>query len=134
MSESNIKKKELAMDENDVIVQRDLSDKSLLARTGTGATNDEQSEVRRQKITDYVGESLKKSDLLEANLGAVNGDLMSLASRFRGALEEVLERSPESLAEMAEFMPTIDVYLRVTKQVERYSQLALKLKRENGEH
>lgn len=88
--------------------------------------------IRQQRIVDYVTESLAKNDLLEANLGAVNGDLMLIAYRLQAVLGDVLQRPPESLVELSELMPAIDGYLRVTKQVERYSQLALKMKRGDG--
>ena len=68
---------------------------------------------------------------MEANLGVVNADLMLLAGRFRHVLEEAMQQSPETLAEMAELMPGVDSYLRVVKQVDRFSQLAVKLRGSN---
>jgi hypothetical protein len=89
-------------------------------------------ESREQRIADYVAESLAKDDALEANLGILNADLMLIAHRFRHALDEALQQPPETLAEMAEFMPGIDGYLRVVKQIDRFSQLALKLQGTNA--
>lgn len=85
-------------------------------------------DAREQRIADYVTESLAKDDPFEANLGVVNADLMLIAHRFRHVLEEVMQQPPETLAEMSEFMPGVDNYLKVVKQVDRFSQLAVKLR------
>ena len=77
--------------------------------------------------------SLKKGDAFEANLGAINAGLMRIAHRFQYVLHDVLRQPPENLAEMSQFVPGVDGYLRVVKQVDRMSQLALKLQGMNGE-
>ena len=89
------------------------------------------TDIREQRIADYVAESLAQEDAMEANLGVVNADLMLLAHRFRHVLEEAMQQPPETLAEMAELMPGVDSYLRVVKQVDRLSQLAVKLRESN---
>jgi hypothetical protein len=53
---------------------------------------------------------------------------MRFAYQFQHLLNEAMQQSPETLAEMAEFKPGLDDYLRVVKQVDRFSQLAIKLK------
>ena len=88
------------------------------------------ADIREQRIADYVAESLANDDPFEANLGVVNADLMLIAHRFRHVLEGALQESPETLAEMTEFMLGLDSYLRVVKQVDRFSQLAVKLRGE----
>jgi len=95
----------------------------------TGAVD---SEAREKRLADYVTQSLEVADPFEASVGAVNADLMLIAHRFRQALGEALEKPPENLEELAEFMPSVDGYLRIVKQVDRMSQLALKLKTANA--
>ena len=84
--------------------------------------------IREQRIADYVAESLANDDPFEANLGVVNADLMLLAHRFRHVLEGAMQQSPETLADMAECMPGVDSYLKVVKQIDRLSQLKVKLR------
>lgn len=86
-----------------------------------------------RRIDDYLEASLKKGDAFEANLGAINAGLMRIAHRFQYVLDDVLRQPPQTLAGMSEFMPGVDGYLRVVKQVDRMSQLALKLQGMNGE-
>lgn len=86
------------------------------------------SVAREQRLADYVTQSLEVVDPFEANVGVVNADLMLIANRFRQALGDALDKPPENLEELAEFMPSVDGYLRIVKQVDRMSQLALKLK------
>lgn len=90
------------------------------------------ADVRVQRIADYAADSLAKDNALEANLGVVNADLMLIAFRFRDVLEDVLQQPTETLAQMAEFMPGVDGYLKVVKQVDRFSQLAIKLQALNA--
>lgn len=85
------------------------------------------TELRERRIADYMKDSLTKSDPFEANLGVVNADLMKIAHRFQRVLDGAMQQPPETLAEMTEFVPGLDSYLRVVKQVDRFSQLALKL-------
>ena len=88
--------------------------------------------AREQRIADYVTQSLGVSDPFEANVGVVNADLMMFALRYRQVLSEALEQPPESLAELAEIMPSVDSYVRLVKQMDRVSQLAMKLKAANA--
>lgn len=88
--------------------------------------------AREQRIADYVTQSLEVGDPFEANVGVVNADLMLFALRYRQVLGEALEQPPENLAELAEVMPSVDSYVRLVKQVDRISQLAMKLKAANA--
>jgi hypothetical protein len=92
-----------------------------------GMTKSTTGNLRDQRIADYLNDALSKPDPFEANLGIVNADLMQIAHRLQQVLNEAMQQPPETLAEMAEFMPGLDGYLRVVKQVDRFSQLALKL-------
>lgn len=100
-----------------------------LSADGTGLTA---GSARERRLEDYVTQSLEMIDPFEANVGVVNAGLMSIADRFRQVLGSALENPPESLDELADFMPSVDGYLRVVKQVDRMSQLALKLKAANA--
>lgn len=88
--------------------------------------------AREQRIADYLTQSLEVGDPFEANVGMVNADLMFLVHRYQQALGGALEEPPEDLAELAEITPSVDSYLRLVKQMDRISQLAMKLKAANG--
>jgi hypothetical protein len=88
--------------------------------------------LREQRIADYMEDSLAKHDPLEANLGIVNADLMKIAHQFQRVLDDAMQQAPETLSEMIEFMPGIDGYLRIVKQVDRFSQLTMKLHANGG--
>lgn len=88
--------------------------------------------TREQRIADYVTQSLEVSDPFEANVGVVNADLMMFANCYRQVLGEALKQPPEDLAGLAEITPSVDSYLRLVKQMDRVSQLAMKLKAANA--
>jgi hypothetical protein len=83
--------------------------------------------LRNQRIQDYLVQSLAKGSPLEANLGAVNCDLFSMASHLWQAIAEALQQGPAALEELEYLMPAVEQYLKITKQIDRYAQLAIKL-------
>lgn len=87
---------------------------------------------RVERIADYVSEALDADDPLEANLGAVNADLMFMAYRLKQVVGDSLRESPETIRAMAEVMPAVDNYLKVTKQIGSMSQLVVKLRGLHG--
>jgi hypothetical protein len=85
------------------------------------------NDLRVQRLVEYTADSLAKENALEANLGVINGDLMLLEYRFRQGLDELFKESPHSLEELTIAMPSVDAFLRIAKQIDRYSQFAAKL-------
>jgi hypothetical protein len=84
-------------------------------------------DLRLQRLVDYMADALTKRNPLEANLGAVNGDLLLLEYRFRQGLDDLLNEAPNSLEELQAAMPGVEGLLRIVKQIDRFSQLASKL-------
>jgi hypothetical protein len=82
------------------------------------------SDLRRQRIADYLTEALRQDNSLRANLGAVNCDLLHLVYDLKQAIAEALGVDP-ALGQFQGLLPAIDYWLRVSKQVERLAQLDL---------
>ena len=90
-------------------------------------------DVRLQRIIEYMRDSLADSDPLDANLGTVNADLFLMAHRLMQGMGDVLESRPDSLEEFDLVHQSLDHYLRVTKQIDRFTQLIEKRKRAQKE-
>jgi hypothetical protein len=91
-------------------------------------SDDANCDLRLDRITEYVSEALAAADPLAANVGVINGDLMHMAYALRQGLAEALQQPPESLLAMSEAMPAMDGFLKVTKQIDRFTQLWMKLR------
>ena len=65
----------------------------LSAVTVVAATA-EHTDRRKQRILEYIEESLAKSDATQANIGAINGDLMLVAYRIQQAVLESMPPGP----------------------------------------
>lgn len=81
-----------------------------------------------QKILELLADSLMDSNALLANVGVVNARLLSIANRFGSALDECLQEPLESMGEFDEMIPRVDSYLRITRQIDRFSQWLEKMK------
>lgn len=82
---------------------------------------------RGDRIRDLLASSLAKLDPLEANLGVVNSDLMLLAYRLKQSIDSALTE-PDASEELEMLMPAVENYLKVVKQIERFSKLDLQLR------
>lgn len=106
-----------------VVEQDDVSTESITT---------EMADPRAERIDQYIKDSLVIDDPLEANIGFVNADLMLMAHALRNAVGETLHQSAESLREVAELMPAIENYLKISKQIASMTQLTIKLRGLNG--
>ena len=96
---------------------------AVMASAAVGA------DLRMEKILEYLGNSLAVPNAMQASLGAVNADLLVLSYRLTRAIDEQLEPGPAGLAAFGDVMPAIEVLLKLSKQVDRYSNLDLKLQK-----
>jgi hypothetical protein len=82
-----------------------------------------ESELREERIDDYLQQSLQDANHLRANLGAASADLMWLSRESAQVIrEEFLSgaRSAESLRQLA---PHIELHLKVLRQLDRFANL-----------
>lgn len=106
-------------------------DEQLTPATDLHETNNDvndATDVRIERIMEYVDDSLKKDDALQAMVGAVCGDLMLMQYRMRQAIDETLQVPPDSLTAIAEVMPAMNTFMKLGQQVGQFVQLNLKIK------
>lgn len=106
-------------------------DEQLTPATDLPETTDgmnDAADVRVERIMEYVDDSLKEEDALQAMVGAVCGDLMLMQYRMRQALDETLQDKPDSLTAIAEVMPAMNTFMKLGHQVGQFVQLNLKIK------
>jgi hypothetical protein len=88
------------------------------------STDDEvEVDARMTQLEKYTRHALSHSNPFEANLGALNGDLMQMAHALMQAIEKELSDSMGGLDGLKEMMPVMNMHLRYTKQVQIFSQL-----------
>ncbi len=84
------------------------------------------ADARVRRIMDLLREALAREGALEANLGAVNSDLMLMGYRLKRAIDEAMGTAA-ALDQFQRLMPAVESYLRLTRQMERLAQLSLRL-------
>ena len=84
-------------------------------------------ERRRQRIDDYHDEGLDRPVAGEACLTSVCADLHGIASVIGPVLNQSLTESPPTLETIGELEPTLNSYLRVTRQLERLTHFEARM-------
>ena len=92
------------------------------------AVKEQHIERRNQRIEDYLRAALESPNPLAANLGAANSDLMAVQHALQQAIDTALSQTKPTLAELETLLPGIDYLLKIAKQIDRFSQLEIKLK------
>jgi hypothetical protein len=112
----------------------DSDDKSQVPAAGAGADDSsDETERRLKRIREYRRTALAVEDPLRANLGAVNADLLEMATQTKEQWNKTVERATDSRAELVQRRVLVDDFLRLTRQSDRYSQLEIKLRRSANE-
>lgn len=104
----------------------------LPAADSDHADGDDAVDVRVERIEQLVDDSLQEPDALQATVGAASGDLLLMQYRLRQALDDSLQGTPDSLTAIAEALPALNTYLKLSQQVGQYVQLSLKIKSAKG--
>ena len=100
----------------------DTTRDAIAADTQNPATTSSAS-IHLKRIGELLDESLAKDDAMEANVCAVNCALMLMAHRYHRVLAD---HELASLSDLEFLAPSVEQFLRITKQIERFSQLAAK--------
>lgn len=85
------------------------------------------ADPRLERIAEQLAEALRNPDLLRGIAMASACDLMKLAWQLNKAIDQELANGPGSLDDFAELSPALDTFLRMMKQIERFSQLDMRL-------
>ena len=96
-------------------------------RDENAASDDAMAGKRLQRIEQLQSQALANPDPLAANLGAANGALMRIGFRLEEALEGALAKVPSPTERFDRLVPAIETYLKVMRQVDRFSQLEQRL-------
>lgn len=83
-------------------------------------------DARLSRVLDYLAHSLAKHDPLEANLGSINSGLMRMALWLDESVEQAMASGPPDVERLSRVLPAIDTHLRVTRQVDRFTQIVLR--------
>jgi uncharacterized membrane protein YheB (UPF0754 family) len=97
------------------------------AKEPTGFNTVQYREDRMRRIFDYKTEVLKKRDHGEAALGTVIAGLMGVTVEMDEFIEQALRVTPKMIERMQRLLPNIQAYLQATRQVDRLTQVALKV-------
>ena len=84
-------------------------------------------ENRLKRVLDYQAEVLTKESHLEAVLGTINAGLMGVTIRMDEFIERVLAANPKTIDRVQKLLPSIQTYLQVTRQIDRLTQVELKV-------
>lgn len=99
---------------------------------GHQANQDVHDDRRFQRLADYQKKAVKNVDPLVASLAVINSDLMGFAFRLSQAIDGAVGEGAASLQELHQVDPALNSYLRVAKQIDRFTQLGIHLGKPQG--
>ncbi len=88
-------------------------------------------EARLKVANDYLSKSLEKQDPLEANLGSVNSGLIRVAVQLDETLRKAIESGPRTLEFMHQLEPSIELVLKLARQIGRFADVELRASKES---
>jgi len=92
---------------------------------GVQVSRDQDNRLRR--VLDYQADVLKKENHLEAVLGTVNAGLMGVTIQMDEFIEQALGAKPKTIDRVQKLLPSIQVYLQATRQIDRLAQVELRV-------
>jgi hypothetical protein len=100
------------------------------APRGTDGETGAKSDPRERRILAYHQTALEILDPLAANVAAVTADIMLMEHQVKRILTPALEMAASAPRELANLLPVLDRYLRLTGQIHRYSRFSDHLARQ----
>ena len=98
------------------------------SRTNDHQSNQNARDSRRYgRLVEYQERAVKDSNPLAATLAVVNSDLMAFAFRLSQAIDDAVGEGALSLQELHRVAPDLNAYLRIAKQIDRFTQLGINL-------
>lgn len=94
---------------------------------GHQGAQDGLDDCRFQRLADYQQKAIKTADPLVATLAVINSDLMGMAFRLSKAIDGAVGEGAAGLQELRQVDPALNSYLRVAKQIDRFTQLGIHL-------
>ncbi|NLE36561.1 MAG: hypothetical protein GX621_00890 [Pirellulaceae bacterium] len=90
-------------------------------------TNLEETDRRLARLADYRAEALANADLLRANLGAGVADMLQMALLLRQGIDSQVKHQAITPKQFGKLAPTIELYLKIHRQTDRFIQLDQRL-------
>lgn len=87
--------------------------------------SEELARLKLKRLADYIADSLAHPDSEVAMLGATNAILMTALMRLSDQIEKVLQADSSNVSQLDLLMHGIVMMLKLTRQVDRFSQLKL---------
>lgn len=87
----------------------------------------DERDPRIKRIADYAKAALERVDPLAAVIGVANSGLFSFATRFQNAIDAATDPNSPVPMDLRTLQPAIDSYLRIMRQIDRFTQLELRL-------
>ena len=84
-------------------------------------------QARQQCVQNYLQHSLAQRNPLRAGFGAINADLMAVAQPIADLLKRVLSSPALSIDGAQKMMPVLETYHRITRMIERFGQLDVRI-------
>lgn len=84
-------------------------------------------DARLKRVADYAKAALQRADPLASVIGVANSGLFSFATRFQDAIDAATDPSSPVPMDLRTLQPAIDSYLRIMRQIDRFTQLELRL-------
>ena len=79
------------------------------------------------RIHEYLQQSLQETDLRRMILGIASSDTVDLTVRLKQVIDEVLASEVDWVTELDTIAPVIELYLKASRQADRYLQLDQRL-------
>jgi hypothetical protein len=93
------------------------------AHANAPETQEDLATLRRRRLRELLVESLGSPNALAANFGVSRVDLLSIAARVMESIERGHPGRPDSGDEFERLLRSAHLYLRITRQAERLTQL-----------
>ena len=120
--------KEFAQNQSESDVPLSSLESTPVAETPPQQVHRPELQRRLDRVAAYATASLAKRNSLLAALGSANSGLMTLNLYLEESLVQALATGPTSVEQLEKLQPSIDMYLRVTRQIDRFAQLEIKSK------
>jgi hypothetical protein len=88
---------------------------------------DTQFKRRLERVDQYQNEALMRPDPLAATLGSTNSGVMEIALRLERGIIKRLDAAPDAVEAAKRIEPTLNMFLRLTRQIDRNASLERQL-------
>jgi hypothetical protein len=84
-------------------------------------------DLRQLKILEFQDSALKNQDALRSIVDAHTGGLFAIGTHLESAILETLSPTSGQAVDIAELSPSLESFLKVARQAERYVTLSLRI-------